>query len=144
MGAGIDFLITLLVFYGEKNTQIKIIIIIYKKKQLYLSFHCTNNCSVFRPKYILIIKKLIDIIIHISLVVLLTNYHFVKWYFLSFYNDKMIKDLEKCSIASLAQQWILCSEWVPSEWESKQLIKTSQVIHTTPVHQLTSWEDKSL
>ncbi len=25
-------------------------------------------------------------------------------------------DLEKCSIASLAQQWMLCSEWVPSEW----------------------------
>ncbi len=35
-------------------------------------------------------------------------------------------DLEKCSIASLSQQCILCSEWVPSEWESKQLIKTSQ------------------
>ncbi len=32
-------------------------------------------------------------------------------------------DLEKCSIASFAQQWMLCSEWVPSEWESKQLIK---------------------
>ncbi len=26
-------------------------------------------------------------------------------------------DLEKCSIASVSQQWILCSEWVPSEWE---------------------------
>ncbi len=25
-------------------------------------------------------------------------------------------DLEKCSIASLAHQWMLCSEWVPSEW----------------------------
>ncbi len=37
------------------------------------------------------------------------------------------------SILSLAQKWILCSEWVPSEWESKQLIKTSQVIHITPV-----------
>ncbi len=35
-------------------------------------------------------------------------------------------DLEKCSIESLSQQWMLCSEWVPSEWESKQLIKTSQ------------------
>ncbi len=35
-------------------------------------------------------------------------------------------DLEKCSITSLAQQWILWSEWVPSESESKQLIKTSQ------------------
>ncbi len=31
-------------------------------------------------------------------------------------------DLEKFSIPSLAHQWILCSEWVPSEWESKQLI----------------------
>ncbi len=35
-------------------------------------------------------------------------------------------DLEKCSIPSLSHQWILCSEWVPSEWESKQLIKTSK------------------
>ncbi len=34
-------------------------------------------------------------------------------------------------------QWILCSEWVPSEWESKQLIH-----NTTPVHQLTSCEGK--
>ncbi len=33
-------------------------------------------------------------------------------------------DLDKFSITSLAHQWILCSEWVPSEWESKQLIKT--------------------
>ncbi len=35
-------------------------------------------------------------------------------------------DLEKFSITSLAHQWIVCSEWVPSEWESKQLIKTLQ------------------
>ncbi len=28
-------------------------------------------------------------------------------------------DLEKCSIPSLAHHWILCSEWVPSEWESR-------------------------
>ncbi len=35
-------------------------------------------------------------------------------------------DLEKFSIPSQAHQWIFCSEWVPSEWESKQLIKTSQ------------------
>ncbi len=34
--------------------------------------------------------------------------------------------LEKCVSASVSQQWMLCSEWVPSEWESKQLIKTSQ------------------
>ncbi len=33
-------------------------------------------------------------------------------------------DLEKFSIASLTHQWTLCSEWVPSEWESKQLITT--------------------
>ncbi len=25
-------------------------------------------------------------------------------------------DLEKRCIISLAHQWILCSEWVPSEW----------------------------
>ncbi len=35
-------------------------------------------------------------------------------------------DLEKFSITSLDHQCIHCSEWVPSEWESKQLIKTSQ------------------
>ncbi len=49
------------------------------------------------------------------------------------------------SITSLAHQWILCSEWVPSE--SKQLKKhhnNPQVIHTTPVHQLMScvWSQK--
>ncbi len=33
-------------------------------------------------------------------------------------------DLDKFCITSLAHQWIFCSEWVPSEWESKQLIKT--------------------
>ncbi len=33
--------------------------------------------------------------------------------------------MKKCSTTSLAHQRILCSEWVPSEWESKQLIKTS-------------------
>ncbi len=43
-------------------------------------------------------------------------------------------DLEKCSIASLATQWMLCSEWVPSEWESKQLIKTSQSSTSNPHH----------
>ncbi len=30
--------------------------------------------------------------------------------------------LDKFRIRSLAHQWILCSEWVPSERESKQLI----------------------
>ncbi len=30
---------------------------------------------------------------------------------------------QKCSIASLAHQWIICREWVPSEWEFKELIK---------------------
>ncbi len=40
----------------------------------------------------------------------------------------------------LSQQWMLCSEWVPSEWESD---KNITIIHTSPVHQLMSWEDKS-
>ncbi len=31
-------------------------------------------------------------------------------------------------------QWILCSEWVPSEWESKQLIKTSQYSTSNPLY----------
>ncbi len=35
-------------------------------------------------------------------------------------------DLEKFIIPSLSHQWILCSEWGPSEWESKQLY------HITP------------
>ncbi len=48
---------------------------------------------------------------------------------------KVICFLEKFNITSLAHQ---CSEWVPSEWESKQLIKTTQEIHTTLVHQLMS------
>ncbi len=52
-------------------------------------------------------------------------------------------DLEKCSITSLAHQWILCREWVPSEWESKQLIKNITIIHTTPVYQLMSCKVKS-
>ncbi len=40
---------------------------------------------------------------------------------------------------------MLCSEWVPSEWESKQLKNNNnpQVIHTSPVHQLISGEDKN-
>ncbi len=44
----------------------------------------------------------------------------------------LVTDLEKfiyLIIISLAHQWILCSEWVPSEWESKQLIKSSEVMH---------------
>ncbi len=47
--------------------------------------------------------------------------------------------LYKCVSASVSQQWMLCSEWVPSEWESD---KNITIIHTTPVHQLTSGEDK--
>ncbi len=61
-------------------------------------------------------------------------------------------DLGKFSITWLVHQWILWwvpssgthREWVPPEWESKQLIKTSQVIHTTPVHHLIFYEVKSL
>ncbi len=37
--------------------------------------------------------------------------------------------------ASVSQQWMLCSEWVPSEWESDK--------NKTIIHQLTSGEDKS-
>ncbi len=44
----------------------------------------------------------------------------------------METDLEKFSITSLAHQWILCSEWVPSERECKQLIKTSQLSKSNP------------
>ncbi len=46
-------------------------------------------------------------------------------------------DLEKNSITSLAHHWILCSEWVPSEWESKHH-DNPEVFHMTPVHQLIS------
>ncbi len=35
-------------------------------------------------------------------------------------------DFEKFSIASHAHHRIICSEWVPSEWVSKQLIKMSR------------------
>ncbi len=35
--------------------------------------------------------------------------------------------LEKFSVTSLAHQWMLCSEWVPSESVSKQLIKNITV-----------------
>ncbi len=37
-------------------------------------------------------------------------------------------DLETFSMTSLVHQWIICSEWVPSEWESKQLINIT-IIH---------------
>ncbi len=50
-------------------------------------------------------------------------------------------NLEKCSIPSIADQWMLCSEWVPSEWV--QTADNITIIHTSPVHQLTSWEAKS-
>ncbi len=43
-------------------------------------------------------------------------------------------DLEKLHITSLAHKWIICSEWVPSEWETKQLIKTSQSSTSNPHH----------
>ncbi len=35
-------------------------------------------------------------------------------------------DSEKCVSASVSQQWMLCSEWVPSEWESD---KNITIIH---------------
>ncbi len=41
-------------------------------------------------------------------------------------------DLKKCVIPYLAHHWILCSEWVPSEWESKQLIKHQSTSNPHP------------
>ncbi len=38
-------------------------------------------------------------------------------------------DLEKFSIISLAHHWMLCSEWVPSEWESKEQSNWNQVYY---------------
>ncbi len=46
--------------------------------------------------------------------------------------------LEKFCSTSLAHQWILCSEWVPSEWESKQLINTSHQSTSNPHHSSSS------
>ncbi len=43
-----------------------------------------------------------------------------------------IRFVEMCLCIS---GWMLCSEWVPSEWESD---KNITIIHSTPVHQLTS------
>ncbi len=42
--------------------------------------------------------------------------------------DEFVSSLEQNlrNLASLAHQCILCSKWVPSEWKSKQLTKTSQ------------------
>jgi len=40
-------------------------------------------------------------------------------------------DLEKYSIASVSQQWMLWSEWVPSEWESD---KNITIIHSPSVN----------
>ncbi len=45
-------------------------------------------------------------------------------------------NLETFSITLLAHQWILCSEWVPSECESKQLIKNTTIIHKYHSHAL--------
>ncbi len=62
-----------------------------------------------------------------------------RWRWVSFFINT---DLEKCSIASLTHQWIICSEWVPSEW-AQTADKNITIIHTTPVHQLLSFEVKS-
>ncbi len=55
-------------------------------------------------------------------------------------------DLEKFCIASVAYKWILCSEWVPSEWESKQLIKTYIILNnpqdsSPSIRRLVKWKD---
>ncbi len=46
-------------------------------------------------------------------------------------------DLEKYIITTLAHQWILCSEWVPSEW-----VQTADKNLTIPDNQLTSSSEK--
>ncbi len=49
-----------------------------------------------------------------------------KKYFIS-YLHSLDRNSEICIFFHVDEiQWILCSEWVPSEWESKQLLKTSQ------------------
>ncbi len=45
-------------------------------------------------------------------------------------------------LISFTHQWILCSEWVPSEW-AQTADRNITIIHTSSVHQLTSWEAKS-
>ncbi len=51
-------------------------------------------------------------------------------------------DLEKFRITSLAHQWILCSEWVPSEWTMKKNITLiKKIIHESST--LMSCEMKS-
>ncbi len=66
--------------------------------------------------------------------ILLKQYRLFRWF--CFFTRT---DLEKCSITLLAHQWILCSEWVPSEWV-QTADKNITVTHTSPVHQLTSWK----
>ncbi len=70
----------------------------------------------------------------------------LKQYSLTLRPSKTYMSRWACSITSLVHQWMLCSEWVPSEWESKHLIKhdnNPQVTRMTPVHQLMSCEVKS-
>ncbi len=46
-------------------------------------------------------------------------------------------------ITSLVHQWILCSEWVPSEWRVQKADKDIINRHLPQVNQLTSCEVKS-
>ncbi len=53
------------------------------------------------------------------------------WCLLGWRSCKIISTIRiQSQISSVSQQWMLCSEWVPSEWESKQLIKH----HNNPHH----------
>ncbi len=47
------------------------------------------------------------------------------------------------SLQSLAHQWILWSEWQQLRMRVQTADKNISIIHTTTVHQLTSWEVKS-
>ncbi len=51
------------------------------------------------------------------------NYSLLKKYILKIQMSLFLgANLDKFSILSLAHQWIICSEWVPSEWESHSCV----------------------
>ncbi len=106
--------------------------------QTILSFYCANRIerlSVFKSWKDCIYKLNAHKYAH---EVIITHTFSPRWVCLFIWTN-----LEKFCITSLAHQWILCSEWVPSEWESKQLIKPSQK-STTNDYNLTSCKVKRI